>query len=222
MNPQGEGRRLFAHVPPLLLLGAVGAWLLANLERLPPMLPRHVSMTGRVDRWVARTPEAVLTPVFLGIAAIVFLAVMDLVRRRSSVTGAHGRVASSRWTRLWVEYVVAGMFSMVALAPVIGPRATSWAVIGGVGLLLVGLVVAAVKRGRDGAPATTGAADAERHHWKGGLLYVNRDDPKLFVPKRFGIGFTLNFGRPGAYVLLALIVFGPMLVMLGVRLLGAR
>jgi len=34
-------------------------------------------------------------------------------------------------------------------------------------------------------------------HWKGGLIYVNSADPALFVPKRFGVGVTLNLGHPG-------------------------
>jgi uncharacterized membrane protein len=33
-------------------------------------------------------------------------------------------------------------------------------------------------------------------HWKAGLFYVNRDDPAILVPKRLGIGWTINFGRP--------------------------
>jgi uncharacterized membrane protein len=44
--------------------------------------------------------------------------------------------------------------------------------------------------------------------WKLGTVYINRDDPALLVPKRFGIGRTLNFGHPLSWVIiLALIVF---------------
>jgi uncharacterized membrane protein len=41
--------------------------------------------------------------------------------------------------------------------------------------------------------------------WRAGIFYVNRDDPTLFVPKRFGIGYTLNFGNPWSWAMLALI-----------------
>ena len=41
--------------------------------------------------------------------------------------------------------------------------------------------------------------------WKG-IFYSNPDDPALFIPKRFGIGYTLNFGNPWSWVLLALIL----------------
>lgn len=42
--------------------------------------------------------------------------------------------------------------------------------------------------------------------WKAGRFYVNPDDPALFVPKRFGIGYTLNFGNRWSWLVLALIL----------------
>ena len=45
---------------------------------------------------------------------------------------------------------------------------------------------------------TASAVDApdDDHYWKGGLVYVNRRDPALLVPKRFGAGWTINLGHP--------------------------
>jgi uncharacterized membrane protein len=40
-------------------------------------------------------------------------------------------------------------------------------------------------------------------YWRGGLIYVNREDHALMVPRRFGLGWTLNFGNPRAAMLLA-------------------
>ncbi len=42
--------------------------------------------------------------------------------------------------------------------------------------------------------------------WRAGMFYVNRTDPAVLVEKRFGIGYTLNFGRPAAWLLLGLIL----------------
>ena len=30
----------------------------------------------------------------------------------------------------------------------------------------------------------------------GGIIYFNRTDPRVFVPKRSGLGITVNFARP--------------------------
>jgi hypothetical protein len=42
-------------------------------------------------------------------------------------------------------------------------------------------------------------------HWKG-AFYVNREDPALWIPKRFGIGYTLNFGNAWSWVVMGLIL----------------
>jgi len=40
--------------------------------------------------------------------------------------------------------------------------------------------------------------------WRG-VFYSNSDDPALFVPKRYGIGYTLNFANPWSWAVMALI-----------------
>ena len=71
-------------------------------------------------------------------------------------------------------------------------------------LLIVGVVVLArttqgagdhEDRYVDGRSGENIDRDDERH-WLGGIIYNNPDDPELVVPKRFGYGRTLNFGRP--------------------------
>ncbi|MGH1526111.1 DUF1648 domain-containing protein [Leifsonia sp. L25] len=71
-------------------------------------------------------------------------------------------------------------------------------------------LVSGTRAAREAVPVGGGAAAADRaptrdtvdprdddRHWKGGLIYVNSADPALFVPKRFGVGVTLNLGHPG-------------------------
>jgi uncharacterized membrane protein len=43
--------------------------------------------------------------------------------------------------------------------------------------------------------------DDERY-WSGGIFYNNLNDSDLFVPKRFGLGWTMNFGHPQAKLVL--------------------
>lgn len=47
--------------------------------------------------------------------------------------------------------------------------------------------------------------DDERY-WFAGVLYYNPDDPDAFVPKRFGFGWTINFGHPLGKLLAALMI----------------
>ena len=52
---------------------------------------------------------------------------------------------------------------------------------------------ARLEEGGPGAPLAGGLASDAR--WVGGLFYVDRDDPSMMVEKRFGIGYTLNYGN---------------------------
>jgi uncharacterized membrane protein len=58
-------------------------------------------------------------------------------------------------------------------------------------------------------------------YWYGGHFYNNPDDPDPLVPKRYGFGWTLNFGHPaGKMILIAIVVLG-LILPLVVAILGA-
>lgn len=48
-------------------------------------------------------------------------------------------------------------------------------------------------------------------NYKWGFFYVNSADPRIFVPKRYGFGYSLNFGKPyvaiGFVLILLIILF---------------
>ena len=61
-----------------------------------------------------------------------------------------------------------------------------------------------------GAPGTAGRPTPESpdddRFWKAGSIYVNRADPAFLVPKRFGVGWTVNLGHPAGVALAAVIL----------------
>jgi uncharacterized membrane protein len=71
-----------------------------------------------------------------------------------------------------------------------------WIILGPVFLLTIGSVLLAIFVRPVQRPPDEG--------WNG-VFYSNPDDPSLFVPKRYGIGYTLNFGNRWSWVLLAVI-----------------
>ncbi|GIO32135.1 MULTISPECIES: DUF1648 domain-containing protein [Paenibacillus] len=56
--------------------------------------------------------------------------------------------------------------------------------------------------GRPTGGASNTAVNDDRF-WKLGFIYYNPDDPALFVEKRMGIGWTVNFARPVAWIVFA-------------------
>ena len=63
--------------------------------------------------------------------------------------------------------------------------------------------------GQNGARLLTRMSEADSmpsdddRYWKLGIFYYNPDDASLFLPERFGIGWTINWGRPAAWALTA-------------------
>lgn len=53
---------------------------------------------------------------------------------------------------------------------------------------------------------------SEAKYWYWGYFYVNSLDPSLFVEKKSGMGYTVNFGQGMSWVLLGLIVSIPVLI----------
>ncbi len=95
-------------------------------------------------------------------------------------------------------------------------------------LLMCGLLIALVlallwhpqrSRSKASTSADRGSTDAvfrdDDRYWSAGVFYNNPDDPALFVPKRFGLGWTLNFGHPQA----KLVLIGVLVVILVTSLL---
>lgn len=58
-------------------------------------------------------------------------------------------------------------------------------------------------------PAGDGTPDA---YWKLGVFYFNPDDAAIFVEKRFGVGYTMNFARPMAWAILGAILLLPIVI----------
>jgi hypothetical protein len=48
--------------------------------------------------------------------------------------------------------------------------------------------------------------EVKRNPWRLGIFYVDSGDPRLIVRNRSGLGWTLNFGRPLAWVILVAII----------------
>ena len=71
---------------------------------------------------------------------------------------------------------------------------------------LAGLLAVVVYAGRIRGRAGTAVAGSDRdddRFWKGGLVYVNRDDPALMVNARFTFAWTPNLGNPRVWLIFA-------------------
>jgi uncharacterized membrane protein len=70
-------------------------------------------------------------------------------------------------------------------------------------------------------PTTSGRLNIkdDDSFWKLGMYYFNPDDPSVVVEKRFGVGYTVNFGRPLTYVCIAGLIALIVVITVGAALL---
>jgi len=215
--------------PPFALLAGTAIWLRLHWGRIPEIFPIHWGVNGQPNNWATRSFSGVYGPLLIaaGLCALMgFLAYALLVWSRPiQVGGAAG--AGERRFRLVVvsilvatEYFLALVFMWVGLTPLSHKQAGPPGLIPVLVFTLafaVAIVVIMMRLGQGGTRLVGAAGSGSKavapvgdrtpdKYWKLGLFYINRNDPALFVEKRFGIGFTLNFGHPGAWVFLAVLV----------------
>ena len=193
---------------PFLPLGALAAlawWVSHNWDRVPERLPVHWGLEGP-NRWVARTPLGVygFVAVHAAICLSLILTAWGILHwsRRVTTTGP-GAAKERRFRRLNVQlglllaYVVAAQAWIVMLRPEALGAWWAWALLALTAIFVIGLV-----RIQGGSPrvvsGTAAAGGGDRTSdscWKLGIFYFNTKDPSVFVAKRFGIGYDLNFGN---------------------------
>ena len=134
--------------------------------------------------------------------------------------------------RRTVSVIVLGMEYYVTLQAswiVLVPRRADLATVGLLPLVFVFVLVAIVVLARlgqggsrmpvgdDARVASSAVPVGDRspdRYWKLGIFYFNRDDSAVFVEKRFGLGYSLNFARPTAWITLLLILIAPLIAVL--------
>lgn len=85
-----------------------------------------------------------------------------------------------------------------------------------VGLMIFGLLIVAAlvlflprQRPRTMSTDRRGSEIFDRRdsrYWFAGVFYYNPDDPDAIVPKRFGLGWTINVAHPWGKVCMAIVI----------------
>ena len=237
------------HRPPIvwpilavLAIAIAVAIGVAEYPHLPDPIATRFDLAGHATATAAKSIWSVFGALMIAAAVVLLLSGLSVAASRFTVRPVGGDTATQASTRARVQRgVLAALLSQLSFVIALGMSVivvTQWlaggsSVIGWSAIVLVVLVVVVVitavvrtRRGLDGVnrrdePRRSPDAPDDDRHWKGGMIYVNRDDPAVWVPKRFGLGWTLNLGRPAGVaiiVLLLLVVIGGVLAaVLGVR-----
>jgi uncharacterized membrane protein len=206
------GPGAFVQAGPFLILSAGALWLRAHWEELPERLPIHWNAHFQADGFAPRTPVAAALPLLIGGVVCLALLAFQAALKRSTAEGALRAFALK--TLLIGEY-----FSALVCCGVLAASATNGRLLKPVlALSLVG-VLALLTFVWASARSIPREEARNPSGWRGGFFYVDREDPALFVPKRYGLGYTFNFGHPAALPLTVALVVLPLGIVAAVLLL---
>jgi uncharacterized membrane protein len=210
-------------VPALTVTLVTVAIGVIKYPSMPTMLAVHYGTKGVPNRVAVKSVGTAFSLVFVQISVTALLtgiAAAIIFRSRADLDPAHP-VSSARWHRHYMSLGAKALLGLVAMIDLglLGSSllmwtgtVTSWAPLVVVLPILVAVVVAVVvlarnNRARDEDEQDTGLSHRDDDkYWRGGLFYINREDPTLLVPRRFGLGWALNFGNPRAAMVLAGVV----------------
>jgi uncharacterized membrane protein len=212
------------------LVGGIAAIVYAwtQYDMLPQKVPTHFGFSGTPDAWRPKTFFTVmLLPMMSlvmgvgmgGMACLIGQAKRAIRARDQGVSfEAQQRFRSVMANFLAViALMVTGMLTLLsygsirvglgqsqALPPammILNPVLLVFAIGGSIYIAIkYGQGGSRLERSASNAPLTNGLAD--NRMWVLGMFYVDREDPSLFVERRFGLGYTINFGNPRAVALM--------------------
>ena len=202
------------HLIPGLLAVVSFIHLATRWNELPDPYPIRSDLAGHPVAWAPKSLAAVYGgPLFCTLVWILVIP-MALSMMNASRGGTMNSPLSRR--RRWMSGLYAGAADVAALiagsmavspflssseSRLLGPLVIAVAAIA---LLLFAVVLVRYFRaGPEGSGGAAGGDGTPDGAWKAGMFYCDRDDPALWVPARFGMGYSLNFGNRWAWVILA-------------------
>ena len=201
-------------LPPFIALAALALWANSHWADLPARIPIHWSFHGP-DRFADRTASNVYGLISLdAVSCLVLLSIAwGIVNwsRRIFTNGPSGAY-ERRFRRINAQMLIAFSYWAAAqgwIALSLPGVLTPWTGVAFIAIVVTTLaflsyyVMLMVRAARSGSPIGDRTPDS---CWKLGIFYINPSDPSLWIAKRFGIGYTLNFGNRWSWALLGVLL----------------
>ena len=221
------------YLPVMAVTFAVGA---IGYAHMPDMIPMHMDFNGTVNDWAEKTPLILWMPVLIQAFMALCFTFSHWTIARSKKWAEPGAPATSAlayglFARAQSIYLVVGGV-VISVAMIAMPlsfvnlidlgQAAVFVMVAAL-VLCVGAMAVSLVYGQAGSRVFKRMQTSDRllvdddRYWKFGVFYFNPDDASLFLPERFGVGWTLNWARPavwaivaGGFVLTAAFVMGVM------------
>jgi uncharacterized membrane protein len=218
---------------PLCVIALTVILLALRYPTAPTVIPTHFDLTGHATGFAPKSIWTFFSIVGVQLGVWVILTILGVGLSMTRVAPSAGEAGASyrhMWTRLVFAIKTATVIEL-CIADLL-PTSTQepGALAGPLAVLPIAFLVTILaltltlalrygqsgwrQRRRTGAPMTARGDATPDSAWIGGLIYYNPDDPALFVEKRSGLGWTVNFGHPQARLILIGLLLVPLVLSL--------
>lgn len=203
-------------------------------DRIPDQIPMQYGLNGEVTNWATKSYGSVFTMPLTQVGMLgmfVFLNAM-IGRSRQQIDASYPEKSIEQnvaFRRRWsLFFIITGsafvlLFSLIQLSFIypMDVQILIYVSLILTGLILIGTIVLSIITGQGGSRIKVATSQEgkminrdEDQFWKLGVFYFNREDPAVWVEKRFGVGWTVNMAKPQAWFAFILILIIPVLIAL--------
>lgn len=197
-------------------------------DQIPDKIPMQYDFSGNVTNWADKSYRTLMMmPIMQVYLTLLFLFINTMIGRAKQQVNAENPKDSMHrnitFRRRWSAYIIITgiamtlLFSLPQLSFIFAINQTVLVVTPLMLTLamIVGAIVLSITTGQGGSrmKMSTGKSgkvidrDDDRY-WKLGMFYFNKNDPSIFLEKRFGIGWTNNWAHPLSWVIIIVIIGG--------------
>lgn len=200
----------------------------AYYPSIPNTIVKHYNASGIADIFVKKSPKVIFNmPLVMLILTVIMFVSYKVIgwskQQLSSNNPEESLKKNKRFRHMWSLFFLIMSIFLNLLMTFINFLTLGLIKINHTGIVLVPMIISIViilltillsfYTGQGGSrikvkePSKT-LPSSERNDdkfWKLGLFYFNKEDPSIFIEKRFGVGWTVNFGRPFTLIIILLI-----------------
>lgn len=224
----------FLFLPQLIIPVVLGFYLFSLYDALPETIPTHWNLRGVPDAWSDKSVVSVgLLPFIILFTWFSMYVIAYFINRSSFQLKAQ---ATDQSLKREVEYRKVNIYMLAAMSLLtasfmamidivttrqifVEDQLNAVILMLGMPALFIGifLIIFWTMRATKRINATIPIEDSmesqqsDDQFWKWGLFYFNKDNPDLFVEKKYGVGWTINFARPAVVIFFLLLLVVPLL-----------
>jgi len=195
-------------------------------DQIPDSIPMNYKLSGEVTKWVDKSYRSVLMMPMTQIYLTFILLFVNIViaKAKQQISAENPKKSMEQnimFRRRWSAFTIGSGIALVLLLSLaqysfIYPVNQSLLLTVSLGLplgMVIWAIILSITTGQGGSRVNTGTDKRgemidrdDDQYWKLGQFYFNKNDPSIFLEKRFGIGWTNNWAHPLSWLMILAII----------------